>query len=125
MNIHKFSNQPTCWRRLIPGHVRYFLVSCHSRFVVTALWNKLNCVKFALAMVQIRCCDILMKSRRSVIQALIANAIAIIIITVMPLEAHSQYTSQSSLIQNKKVFINGTGIGGVGTTFNKVVLLFF
>jgi peptidoglycan/xylan/chitin deacetylase (PgdA/CDA1 family) len=76
-------------------------------------------------MVQIRCCDILMKSRTRVIQALIANAIAIIIITFMPLEAHCQYTSQSSLIQNKKVSINGTGIRGVGTTFNKVVLLSF
>jgi len=76
-------------------------------------------------MVQIRCCVILMKSRRRVIQALIANAVAMRIITVMPLEAHSQYTSQSSLIQNKKVSINGTGIGGVGTTFNKVVLLSF
>ncbi|HMH10565.1 MAG TPA: polysaccharide deacetylase family protein [Candidatus Nitrosopolaris rasttigaisensis] len=76
-------------------------------------------------MVQIRCCDILMKSRRRVIQALIASAVAMRIITVMPLEAHSQYTSQSPLIQNKKVSINGTGIGGVGTTFNKVVLLSF
>ena len=66
-----------------------------------------------------------MKSRRRVIQALIASAIAIIIITVMPLEAHSQYTYQSSLIQKQRGSINGTGIGGVGTTFNKVVLLSF
>jgi peptidoglycan/xylan/chitin deacetylase (PgdA/CDA1 family) len=66
-----------------------------------------------------------MKSIRRVIQALIASAIAIIIITVMPLEAHSQYTYQSSLIQKERGSINGTGIGRVGTTFNKVVLLSF
>jgi peptidoglycan/xylan/chitin deacetylase (PgdA/CDA1 family) len=64
-----------------------------------------------------------MKSRRRVIQALIATAIAVIIITVMPLEVHSQYSYQSSLIQKEKGPVNGTGIGG--TTFNKVVLLSF
>jgi Polysaccharide deacetylase len=67
---------------------------------------------------------ILVKSRR-IIQALIASVIAIIIITVMPLEAHSQNTYQSSLIQKERGSINGTGIGGVGTTFNKLVLLSF
>ena len=67
-----------------------------------------------------------MKSRRRVIQAFIASAIGIIIIiTVMPLEVHSQFTYQSSLIQKEKGSVNGTGIGGTGTTFNKVVLLSF
>ena len=63
-----------------------------------------------------------MKSRRRVIQALIASTIAIIIITVMPLEVHSQYTYQSSLIQKEKGSVNGTGIGGTGIAFDKVVL---
>jgi hypothetical protein len=61
-----------------------------------------------------------MKSRRRVIQALIASAIAIIIITVMPLEVHSQYTYQSSLIQKEKGSINGTGIGGTGSTISMI-----
>ena len=80
----------------------------------------LHYLSYRLAIVKI-----LMKSRRRVIQALIASAIAIIIITVMPLEVHSQYTYQSSLIQKEKGSVNGTGIGGTGTIFDKVVLLSF
>jgi hypothetical protein len=54
-----------------------------------------------------------MKSTRRITQALITSAIAIIIIiiiTVMPLEAYSQYTYESSLIQKEKGSVNGTGI---------------
>jgi len=65
-----------------------------------------------------------MKSRRGIIQAVTISAIAIII-TATSSEAHSQYTNQSSLNQKEKGSINGTGIVGVGTTFNKVVLLSF
>src|SRR6266849_695884 len=52
------------------------------------------------------------------------SAIAIII-TATSSEAHSQYTNQSSLTHKEQGSINGTGILGVGTTFNKVVLLSF